>query len=165
MLAIKIIDVKHFMNTLLLEETFDRFLLNEATIKTGVSYVIDGKINTDFYDTEEQEKLEGRTHCYFQEQRAFLFSLMKGKKTPLSFRIVFMMAPHNVQKLTDFNHLPLQTSDINGLFFNLHFEHDTLTCTSGTSLKVFTLDKTLDQVWDHNLKAFLKSKQIAFEEL
>ena len=165
MLSIKIIDVKHFMNTLLLEETFDRFLLGEATIKTGISYVIDGKINSDFYDTEEQEQFHNRTHCYFAEQRPFLFSLMKGKKTPLSFRIVFMMAPANVQKLIDLNHLPLQVSDIHGLFFNIHFEHGSLTCTSGTSLKLFTLDKTLDQVWDHNLKAFLKSKQISFEEL
>ena len=165
MLSIKIIDVKHFMNTLLKEETFDRFLLREATIKSGISYVIDGTINYDFYDTEEQEQFSHRTYCYFGEQRPFLFSLMKGKKTPLAFRIVFLMAQSNVQKLIDLNHLPFQVSDINGLFFNVHFEHGTLTCTSGTSLKVFTLDKTLEQVWEHNLKAFLKSKQIAFEEL
>lgn len=165
MLSLKLIDIKHFMNTLLLEETFDRFLLSEATIKTGTTYTIDGKINQSFYDTEEQGMLNGRTHCYFKEQRPLLFSLMKGKKTPLSFRIVFLLAPSNVAKLIELNHLPLSPEDINGLFFNLYFEQGQLTCTSGTSLKLFTLDKTLDQVWDHNIKAFLKSKQIPFEEL
>lgn len=163
MLAIKILDLKQFMNLLLLEDTFDRFLLSEATIKTGISYHIDGKTNFDFFDNEEREQCTN--YCYYKEQRPFLFSLMKGKKIPLSFRIVFLLAPSNVEKLLTINHLPFDGTDINGLFFNLHFEQGTLTCTSGTSLKIFTLDKTLEQVWEHNLKAFLKSKQIAFEEL
>lgn len=165
MLSIKIIDVKHFMNLLLKEDTFDRFLLNEATIKTGSSYIIDGKINEMFYDTTEKEEIGTRTHCYFKEQRPLLFSLMKGKKVPLSFRIVFMLAPANVQKLFELNHFSFQPNDVNGLFFNIHFEQGVLTCTSGTSLRIFTLDKTLDQVWEHYLKVFLKTKQIAFEEL
>ena len=165
MLSIKIVDVKHFMNLLLKEDTFDRFLLNEATVKTGVSYIIDGKINTNFYDTEEQEAIGVRMHCYFAEQRPFLFSLMKGKKVPLSFRIVFMLAPANVQKLLELNQFSFQASDINGLFLNLHFEQGVLTCTSGSSLRIFTLDKTLDQVWEHYLKAFFKKHQIPFEEL
>ncbi len=163
MLAIKILDLKQFMNLLLLEDTFDRFLLSEASIKTSISYHIDGKTNLDFFDNEEREQCT--KYCYYKDQRPFLLSLMKGKKTPLSFRIVFLLAPSNVEKLIAMNHLPYDSTDINGLFFNLHFEQGTLTCTSGTSLKIFTLDKTLEQVWEHNLKAFLKSKQIAFEEL
>lgn len=165
MLSLNLIDVKHFMNTLLLEETFDRFLFSEAMIKTGTSYTLDGVLNLAFYDTEEQERLQQQKYCYFKEQRPILFSLMKGKKIPLSFRIVLLLAPSNVEKLLTQNQLPFSVSDIHGLFFNIHFDQGHLTCTSGTSLKVFTLDKTLDQVWDHNIKAFLKSKQIPFEEL
>lgn len=165
MLSIKILDVKQFMHCLLLEPTFDRFLLREASVKAGVSYAIDGKINTDFYDSDEQEELNKQQYCYYEEQRPFLFSFIRGKKTPLSFKIVFLLAPSNIEKLLEQNHLSYRFEDINALVFNLHFDQGTLTCTSGTSLKVFTLDKTLEQVWEQNLKAFLKAKQISFEKL
>ena len=60
MLSIKIVDITHFMNLLLKEDTFDRFLLKEATVKTEISYIIAGKINQGFYDTEEQEEIRGK---------------------------------------------------------------------------------------------------------
>lgn len=165
MLSIKILDVKQFMHALLLEPTFDHFLLREASVKTGVSYIIDGKLNVDFYDSEEQQQLRQQLYCSYEEQRPFLLSFIRGKKTPLSFKIVFLLAPYQVAKLIEQNHLSYHLEDIQALFLNLHFEHGVLTCTSGTSLNIFTLDKTLDHLWEQTLKAFFKTKQIPFEEL
>lgn len=164
MLSIKILDIKQFMHQLLLEPVFDRFLLGEASVKTSVSYFIDGKINPDFYDFDEQSLFEGRTYCYYEEQRPHLLSFMRGKKIPLSFKIIFLLSPSNTIKLLEQNHLSYKLEEICGLFFNLHFDQGNLTCTSGTSLNIFTMDKTLEQVWDQNLKAFLKANKIPFEE-
>ena len=50
--------------------------------------------------------------------------------------------------------------DIDGLFLNLNYEKDSLTCTSGTSVKFFTLDKSLDHAWEENLEKFFRQKQI-----
>ena len=50
--SFQITDVKKFMSAMLLHDTFDGFTLSEATVKTAVSFVIDGKINPDFYDDE-----------------------------------------------------------------------------------------------------------------
>ena len=37
-------------------------------------------------------------------------------------------------------------------------------CVTGTSLKVFTLDKKIEQEWDTTVKRFLKEKEVAYTE-
>ena len=52
MLALKIIDVKDFMNKLLIGEVFDRFFLVEASVTTFNVFTIDGRLQQDFFDTD-----------------------------------------------------------------------------------------------------------------
>lgn len=165
MLAIKIIDVKSFMNHLLLEDTFDHFLLCELTIKTGISYQLNGKINHEFYNSDENELMTNQVYTNWMDQKPLVFSIIKGKKTPLAFQIVFMLTPHNVDKLLAQNSLSLNPQDIQGLFFNVRYDGQQITCTTGTSLHIFTMDKTLEQVFDANIKKFLLLKNIPCEDM
>ena len=48
MLALKITDVKDFMNKLLIGEVFDRFSLVEASVTTFNTFTINGKLHYDF---------------------------------------------------------------------------------------------------------------------
>ena len=57
MLALKINDVKGFMNRLLIGETFDQFPMAEASVTTFNTFSIDGLINKEFFDTDI-EKLQ-----------------------------------------------------------------------------------------------------------
>ena len=57
MLALKITDQKNFTNKLFLGDTFDLFWLNQAEIITSNVFSIDGKLQTDFFDNDEQEFL------------------------------------------------------------------------------------------------------------
>ena len=59
----------------------------------------------------------------------------------------------------------MKKEEINGLFMNLRYEKENLNIITGTSIKTFTLDKTLDQVWDGYVKDFLKYYEIAVEEI
>ena len=52
------------------------------------------------------------------------------------------------------NNLPVRAEDVSALFLNVAYEHETLTATTGTSLKIFTLDKTLEQVWDQTVRKY-----------
>ena len=52
MLALKISDVKDFMNKLLIGEVFDHFSLVEASVTTFNTFTIDGKLHHDFFDTD-----------------------------------------------------------------------------------------------------------------
>lgn len=102
MRAFQIQDVKGFMSHLLLSTTFDRFLLAEASITTFNTFFIDGHLHKDYfsYDEEEQETAELCTYSFWEQLRPFALSLIKGKKTPLAMKIVFALAPKNVEKLT-----------------------------------------------------------------
>ena len=57
MLSIQISDIKDFMSHLLSKDTFDHFYFIEASIKMGVSYQIQGRINEGFYDTSVEQTL------------------------------------------------------------------------------------------------------------
>ena len=100
MLALQLTDVKDFMNKFLRSETFDHFLLQEGVITSGASYVIDGHIHPDFYTSEEMEELE-ITDCDFLPYallRGNCFDLIKGKKTPSSFKFVLLLSPKNLER-------------------------------------------------------------------
>ena len=57
MIALELTDIKDFMNKLLRTEVFDHFLLQEAVITSGASYVIDGHITKGYYTDEEVETM------------------------------------------------------------------------------------------------------------
>ena len=159
MIALQVQDIKSFMSKLLIGTDFDAFWLSEANITTSVTYTIDGLLHPDFFDTQEAELLqaEGREYALWKDIKPLCFSIMKGKKTPLHFK--------NTEKLLLGNHVPLTLDDIFGLFVNFQYDGTHLTCTTGTSVKTFTLDKTLDHVWDELVQKFFKQQQIPYETL
>ena len=55
MISIRINDTGNFMQKLLVDDTFDHFLMFESEIITSSSFNLDGRINRDFYDSDELE--------------------------------------------------------------------------------------------------------------
>jgi hypothetical protein len=157
-------DIKDFMKKLLIGDTFDTFLLCEASITTFASFQIDGHFHPEYLHDSETETAAAEQCGYvlWKRIRPFFFELTRGRNTPLSFRIVFRLAPHNVEALLAQSGIAMRTEDVDGLFLNLSFDGSTLTCTSGTSLNVFSLDKTLDHAWDSMLEKFFRQKEIPF---
>src|SRR5574344_1330903 len=93
MQALQITSLKPFMNALLAGDLFDIFLLEEALIATAATYTIDGRINKDFYTTEEWNDKQLHPHEFvaWQEMKPICFNLIKGKRTPLQFKFVFQL--------------------------------------------------------------------------
>jgi predicted fused transcriptional regulator/phosphomethylpyrimidine kinase len=54
---------------------------------------------------------------------------------------------------------------VQGLYLNIRYNGETLTCITGTSFKTFTMDKTLEHAWDEMTENFFKKKGIDFELL
>lgn len=167
MIALQIQDVKDFMSKLLIGNAFDAFWLSEVAITTFTTFHIDGVLHPDFFDTEEAENIasEGRKYALWKDLKPLCFSVIKGKKTPLCFKIVFMLSRKNTEKLLANNHLKFTADDIFGLFVNFQFDGTHLNCTTGTSLKTFTLDKSLDHVWDELVQKFFRQQQIPYETI
>lgn len=165
MIALQITGLKNFMNRLFIGDLFDSFLLTEATFTTFSTFHIDGTLQKEFYGSEELSELypEGQLYCSWQQVRPFCLTLIRGKRTPLEFKIVFRLADAGLEKLLRQSAPAFSPGDVNGLFLNLHYRENRLTCTTGTSLSLFTLDKTLDHVWDDMVKRFFIKKEIDFD--
>ena len=87
--------------------------------------------------------------------------MIKGSRTPLAMKIVLMLAPHNVERFLEKYNIPMNSDQISGLYLNLRYEHNELSISSGTALTVFTLDKTVEHMWDEMLTKFFKQQGIA----
>ena len=161
MLALKITDIKDFTNKLFIGDIFDRFWLNEASITTFSTYIIDGKLQQEFFDSDERNLLlqSGRTYALWKELKPFCFSVIRGKKTPLYFKIVFQISPEKVAHEHGFS------SEINGLFMNIQYKNNLLMCTTGTSLKTFIPGFKPDTLWDNQIREFFQQNHIMFEEV
>lgn len=165
MTALRIHDVKSFMSSLLVHNIFDQFLLTELEILTFNHFSIDGRLNLDWYNQEELEDLGSRSYSTWKETKPFAYQLIKGNKTPHSFKIVFLLGFEQLSSLLLDSQITMQSQDVNGLFINVKFENGTLSLITGTSLRMFTLDKTLEHEWDVWVQSFLKQQQIVFEVL
>ena len=167
MQALKLTDIKDFMHKLLKSETFDHFLLQEAVITSAASYVIDGRINRDFYSEEELDSLGIKDFRFlpYAMLRGNCFDLIKGKRVPSSFKFVLLLSPENLKRTLQSISCPFSENDITGVFLNINFRDQVLSLTTGVSCRVFSADKTLDHEWDRLVRQFLKQHEISFEEL
>lgn len=167
MLALKILDIKDFTTKLLIGDTFDAFWVSEISVTTYITFTIEGNLQKDFFDSDTIDSLQlhERNYAQWKEVKPFCFQIMKGKRTPLQFKINFILSRKNTHKLLVQTKLPYTLDDIFSLNVNFHYDGTSLTCTTGSSLRIFTLDKTLDQVWDDMVVQFFKQQNIPVELL
>lgn len=161
------LDTKKCMNELLLQHAFDSFLFLEGDITTFNTYHIDGRLKKEFYrqQTNEEITIPEREYALWKEQREFCFSIIKGKRTPLNFRFIFSLSAPNIAKLLEQEQLSFTSSDVQGLYLNFKYDGTVLTCTTGTSMNIFTLDKSLETAWDKMVQRIFAKYEIPFELL
>lgn len=163
MIALQITETKAFMSRLLASDAFDEFLLQEAVLQMGIGYVIDGHINKDFYQEEELAALsEQAGFIPYKEVRNTLFSLIKGKRTPLAFQVILQLSPKDSAVLFPQG---LKSQLIKALLVHIRFDNGKVFITSGISYESFSLDKSPEHIWDEALKKWLYKTGIAFEQL
>ena len=75
-----------------------------------------------------------------------------------------LMPEDGTERFLASRNIGISREQVKGLYVNIRYEEEKLTCVTGTSVSVFTLDKTLDEEWDQGFKAFLKHNQIPFME-
>lgn len=150
------IDTKKCTTELLLRNTFDEFFLIEGTITTFNEFHIDGYLHSDFFEESPERK-----YSLWREVREYCFSIIKGKRTPLNFKFIFSLSPTAIRKFLLTQDLDFQPENVQGLYLNLLFDGTSLTCITGTSLTLFTLDKSLEHAWDKWVRNFFESHHIS----
>lgn len=156
MKAFKITDIRNCMNKLLTGDTFEDFLLEQATVRTYNEFTIDGRIQKDFFD-EKEEELPPYDFSNWQDIQSYVHSFIKGKKTPLGIHLVMRLKPDKEAFISE--------DSSRNYILNVHYSEGKLSLVSATYQKEFSLDKDPEKKWDLYLTQFLIKKDISFEEM
>ena len=151
------------MTTLLLTEAFDHFLFIEGEITTYNQFHIDGYVRREFFAGEDTGLPED-SYSRWSRLRDFCFSLIRGRRTPLDFRMIFSLPEEEIRRLIQEKELDFQPETVQGLYLNFRYHGLTLTCTTGTSLSVLTLDKSLEQAFDLWVREFFAACGMDWKE-
>ncbi len=167
MIALKITNVRQFMEKLLKSEDFDSFLLEEAAVSTYNTFHIDGHQNREFYTAEEWEDRDIRPYDFslWKTMRPLCFDLIKGKHTPAAFRFVLHLMPAYADSILRGGETNVTAEQVKAFVLTIKYDGADLTLVTGTAFHTFLPDKTPDALWDAAVKQFLARKEIAFEEL
>lgn len=163
MISIKINDINNFMQHLLAKETFDNFLFYEGQISTASTFEFDGKINREFFDSEELTSLMDN-FISWGKIRNVCFEIIKGKKVPTKLKLVLGLSKTHFNDIIYKSGSNHSDTDISGLYLHVNYEYDEIHIITGSSLNVFTLDKTIDHYWDKTTESFL-SKYFNMEKI
>ncbi|MCD8153263.1 MAG: DUF5721 family protein [Clostridiales bacterium] len=161
MLALAITDLKDFTEKLFIGSVFDPFFLVEASFTTFGRFSIDGRLQKEFFDTDERKLLQenARTYTYWGDVKYYCRFIIRGKRTPLQFKIILS----SDGKIG--NRLSVSPGIADGLYLNLQFRDGLLQCTTGVSLKTFSPDRKPEQLWDDFILNYFRSQEILFREL
>ncbi len=158
MKSFEIEDGKAYINSLFTEERFGSFYLHEFRARTALDYYVSGKLNQAYFEqpgeTASEKEEKDPTYILWADIREKILSLIRGERLPLTMKLVLMFHRSNIERLCEMNNLPVAPSDVGGLFMNISFEEQRLVVTSGISLKVFTMDKTLERLWDDTIERY-----------
>ena len=160
MIAFKIVEVKDFMNKLLMGEVFNNFLLVSFEINNYVKITIDGERNKAWY----QDEIMGR-YVSWREIKDRISFLIKGDRVPLSIKGVFRLSEENTDKMASKLGIKGAVEQDYGLFFTLKFEKGDINIVTGVSVTDFLMSKEIGNLWDEDLLKFLKYYKIAVEIL
>jgi len=166
MIALQIKNVKNFMGKLLTTDLFDTYLLSEATITTYNTFIIDGHQNQEFYTSEEWQDPSICPYDFsmWKDMRPICFQLIKGRRTPVSFKFVLHLIPSYVESILKDGSVSVPVGQIKALVLTVKYDSFGLTLTTGTALSTFIPDKSLDIFWDKYNKLFLEQSGIDYEE-
>ena len=133
------------MNHLLVADTFDPFLLEEATISTALTVTIDGHINKDFYPADERgEDCIPWELQSFSKIKGLCFDLIKGKHTPLYFKFVLHMQPDKAAAML--TKAQVDPDVIRALVLNIRYDGEKTVLTTGCAYQTFTMDKSAEKI-------------------
>ena len=167
MISCNIIKLKDFMSKLLTTDCFDSFLLEQATITTYNTFHIDGRLEKDFFSSEEWEDVTLRPYSFscWSDIRPICFSLIKGKKTPISMKYVLRLKPEHMQRLFESENLSVPKGFVDALIVTIRYNANGMSCTTGVSFSNFLPDKTAEKIWDKAFIQLLNKADIANESL
>ena len=159
--AIRIENIRDFMNDLLLTEKFDGYLVNELNLTTFCTFIIEGRRQKTFYDSDEPLGSENAPDTiYWKEIRPVVHSLIRGKKPPLSLTVSLTADIPQTKEFFKDRGISEDQSEGFRLHLNIRYRQGELSLISAsTALNPLDIaaDKEIRVLWDELVQnQFLK---------
>ena len=135
-----------FARSLFTSDSFDDFLVPEASFLTSFTTEIDGQL----YGKENTEPF-----VRWGVLRPLAFQLIRGKTLPRGFTLVFMLSREKTAAFLAAVSSVFSSEDVAGLYLNFRYAREQLSVTTGAAMKEFTPDRSLEQAWDKQVQKFL----------
>ena len=146
------------MNALLLTPLFDSFETVSVFVKSYALFSVEAPGAT--------IPGENAAAPSWKQIRPVLVDILKGNKKPEQMKLVLKLSEKNTAEVLRRSGAVLEPEQIGGLFWNILYrsedEKETVTGTTGTSLKIFTPDRSLEKTWDAMAEAILIREEIPF---
>lgn len=162
MLYLEIRNIGNFTSLLFSQDSFDRFLLHEASFETRFTTIIEGKKNAAYFSEEEKEQELSEGFVRWSEIRPAAFKLLQGKKLPVSFKVILLTSPgvtKNMAEKAGFSGCPVSSLSISAVY-----RDQKLLLRTGVSYGGFSMDRSLEKYWDDSVLKFLSDREIEFGE-
>lgn len=143
------LNAKACMAHLLLGSAFHHFSFIEGEVTTFNRFQVDGRLYKDFFDEKPDAE-----YALWKDVQQYFLSIMKGKRTPLNFKIILSLSSGDFEQFLKEHDLSFRPEEIQGLYLNLRYDGSCLQCITGTSMNTFTMDKTLEPAWDLYVQKF-----------
>lgn len=133
MTVIKILDIKDFTSKLFLGNVFDPFPLVDAHFVTGCIYSIDGHLQSEYFDTDENRRFtdENRQFVLWNDMKAYARSIIKGKRLPVQFRLLFKIPWEILDASADVD------PSLDG-YLNIQYKNNEIICSADVHANSFT---------------------------
>lgn len=162
MIAFRIEDRKKFTSELFIGQLFDRFWVKEAVFVTFSTFSIDGRTRKGYYTAEELEDGRAGEYADWAALKPFCYSLIRGKRLPERFQIVFQLPSEQTEKFLTAGGMARTQEQTPGLYLNVRYGQGNIDCVTGTAAGVFTMDKSLERAWDQAVADYFRKKEIPF---
>ena len=139
MTALRVNDIKKFMELLLSGETFDDFMFIEAEIGMAMDHRISGRINRAFFTSDENEILGDAVYHKWGAAKDGVRRTVTGKRLPVRMKIVLQKEGERGTKI-----------------INIRFDQSGLVIITGFAQKGFDTDKQPERDWDNEAYEFLR---------
>ena len=164
MQAFRLTDLNDFMIRLLTTDLFYEFIVSEASVTSFTTFHIDGSWHPDYFSSSVPEETVP-DHLLWSALQPRMKDLIKGKNLPLKMTLILRLAPDYVEKVVRQAGLNIDAGQIAGFFLNIQYQRDRLICTTGTSLKIFLMDKSVEHAWDDLVGRLFRQRGIPYELL
>ena len=156
MITVQVMNVKSFMQLLLLSSSFDDWKFHGMTIQALTDYEISGVLNPRYLSDSEKEKRNGEEFVRYGEVRPLAASIVKSGRTPTLIKMV-LACPDELLG-------GRESVAASSYLITLQFQDGVLRLTGGVALETFTLDRSDAVFWDERLPQILKNLNVEFKE-